>query len=109
MAPYCGRRTKDKQLISRSSVMSTGLSLNARSITLFVGCTLADLGDREHVVASFAQCKDYGPRAALVGEELHASGFGRKWRVREQHHFLVGHARGAIGDSRPDVLGRQMR
>ena len=47
--------------------MSTGLSLNARSITLFVGCTLADLGDREHVVASFAQCKDYGPRAALVG------------------------------------------
>ena len=29
---------------SRSSVMSTRLSLDARSITLFVGCTLAEDG-----------------------------------------------------------------
>ncbi len=53
-----------------------------------------------------AQSLNYGPRTALVGQEIHASGLEPNRSVREQHHFLVGHARRAVGDRRPDVLGR---
>ena len=84
-------------------------SPNARAHHQFVHCAFGNFGNRDDVVACFAQSVNYGSRTALVGQEIHASGSVPNRSVREQHHFLVGHARRAVGDRRPDVLGRQVR
>ena len=60
-------------------------------------------------VPCIAQSVNHGSRTALVGQKVHALGLLPNRRVRQQDYFLVGHARRAIGDRRPDVLGRQMR
>lgn len=68
-----------------------------------------DFRDSDYVVARCPQCTDYGCRATLVRHELHVLWLVRVGRLGEQYHFFVRHARRAVSDRSPNILGREMR
>ena len=74
----------------------------------FVGGAFRHLSNRNQVVAGCAQYPDHRPRAALVCQQLHASGFSAIDGVREQHNFFVRDARGAVSNRSSKVFGSEV-